>query len=55
MEAGELSLDAYKELLGSSGRVKMVAVNHVSNSLGTINPVGEMIKLAHRRRGGGAH
>ena len=45
-EAGELDLGEYRRLL-SSGRVRMVAVNHVSNSLGTINPVGEMVKMAH--------
>ena len=52
-DAGELRLDDYRRLL-ASGRVKMVAVNHVSNSLGTINPVKEMIALAHDAPGGGA-
>ena len=28
------------------GRVKMVAVNHVSNALGTVNPVAEIVRLA---------
>ena len=45
-DAGELLLDDYRRLL-SSGRVKIVSVNHVSNSLGTINPVVEIIRLAH--------
>ncbi len=43
--AGELLLDAYRDLLGP--RTKIVAVNHASNSLGTINPVKEIVQLAH--------
>lgn len=43
---GRLDLDAYSSLL-ESGRVKMVAVAHVSNVLGTINPVGEITRRAH--------
>jgi cysteine desulfurase/selenocysteine lyase len=43
---GELVMPEYARLL-ASGKVKLVAVNHVSNSLGTINPVKEMITLAH--------
>ena len=42
---GELSLDAYKSFL--SAKTKWVAVNHISNALGTINPVKEMIVMAH--------
>jgi cysteine desulfurase / selenocysteine lyase len=42
---GELNIDAYKSLL--SKKTKVVAVNHASNSLGTINPVKEIIRLAH--------
>ena len=42
---GEIDLGAYRKLL--SPRTKVVAVNHASNSLGTINPVREIIKLAH--------
>ncbi|HYG19347.1 MAG TPA: aminotransferase class V-fold PLP-dependent enzyme, partial [Ohtaekwangia sp.] len=44
-EEGELDLEAYRKLLSS--KTKMVAVNHASNSLGTINPVKEIITLAH--------
>ena len=44
-EKGELRMDEYKKLL--SAKTKLVAVTHVSNSLGTINPVKEIIKLAH--------
>lgn len=45
-DAGELVMEEYARLLASR-KVKMVAVNHVSNSLGTINPVKEMTALAH--------
>jgi cysteine desulfurase / selenocysteine lyase len=44
---GELLLDEYEKLLGP--RTRMVAVVHVSNSLGTINPIREMVQLAHAR------
>lgn len=44
-ESGVLDLEAYRNLLDS--RVKLVAVNHVSNAIGTINPIAEMIQLAH--------
>ena len=44
---GELLLDEYEKLLGP--RTKIVAVVHVSNSLGTINPIGEMVRLAHAK------
>ena len=44
-DAGELDLDAYRALL--SARTRLVAVNQVSNALGTINPVREMIAEAH--------
>lgn len=43
--AGELNLNAFEALLNE--RTGMVAVTHVSNALGTINPVKEMIALAH--------
>lgn len=44
---GELLLDEYERLLGA--RTKLVSVAHVSNALGTINPIGHIIELAHRR------
>ena len=44
-DAGELDLDAYRQLLNA--RTKMVAIVHASNALGTINPIKEIIKLAH--------
>jgi cysteine desulfurase / selenocysteine lyase len=43
---GLLDLEAYDQLL-SSGRVKLVAVAHVSNVLGTINPVADIARRAH--------
>ncbi|MBK8189176.1 MAG: SufS family cysteine desulfurase [Vampirovibrionales bacterium] len=43
---GELMLDAYEALL-AEGQVKIVAVAHVSNTLGTINPVRRLVELAH--------
>lgn len=42
---GELIMDAYHALLNP--RTKLVSVNHASNSLGTINPVKEIIEAAH--------
>ena len=44
-DEGELSMEAYKELLSS--KTKLVSVVHVSNSLGTVNPVNELITAAH--------
>jgi cysteine desulfurase / selenocysteine lyase len=44
---GTLILDEYKKLL--SPKTKLVALVHTSNSLGTINPVKEMIALAHQQ------
>ncbi len=44
-EAGEINIETYRKLL--SAKTKVVAVNHASNSLGTINPVKEIIRLAH--------
>lgn len=46
-DAGELILDDLDELL--SGPVKLVSVNHVSNALGTINPIEEIIERAKAR------
>jgi cysteine desulfurase/selenocysteine lyase len=45
-DAGELLLDEYDALLNE--RTKLVAVTHVSNALGTVNPVKEMIESAHK-------
>lgn len=45
-DSGEIDLDSFEKLL--SGKTKMVAINHASNSLGTINPVKEIIQKAHQ-------
>jgi cysteine desulfurase/selenocysteine lyase len=45
-DAGELLLDDYRKLFNS--HTKFVAVTHVSNALGTVNPVKEMIAIAHQ-------
>lgn len=45
-EKGEILLEEYKKLL--TPKVKFISVVHVSNALGTINPVKEMIALAHK-------
>jgi cysteine desulfurase / selenocysteine lyase len=42
---GDIQLDAYEALL--SARTKIVAVVHVSNALGTINPIAEIVRIAH--------
>ena len=44
---GELDLEVYKTLLNS--KTKLVSVAHVSNALGTINPIKEIIELAHKQ------
>ena len=44
---GELLLDEYEKLL--SPRTKLVSIVHQSNALGTINPVEQIVELAHRR------
>lgn len=46
-EKGELVLEEYKKLL--SAKTRMVAVTHVSNTLGTINPIKEIVTLAHAK------
>ena len=44
-DRGELRLDAYESLLGP--RTRLVSVVHVSNALGTVNPVARIVELAH--------
>ena len=46
-DAGELMLDELDRLIGP--RTKLVSVVHLSNSLGTINPVAEIVEIAHRQ------
>jgi cysteine desulfurase/selenocysteine lyase len=45
LDNGAIDMSAFKAMLDS--RVKMVAVGHVSNALGTINPVTEIVAMAH--------
>jgi cysteine desulfurase/selenocysteine lyase len=45
-ERGELIIDEYENMLNE--RTRMVAVAHVSNSLGTINPIKQMVATAHK-------
>ncbi len=44
-DRGDLILEEYERLLNP--RTRMVAVSHVSNALGTINPVGQIVDMAH--------
>lgn len=44
-DSGELNMDEYRALLGP--RTRLVGVTHISNALGTLNPVAEMVSLAH--------
>jgi cysteine desulfurase / selenocysteine lyase len=46
-EAGELIIEEFEKLLGP--RTKIVAVGHVSNALGTVNPIATIVKMAHAR------
>lgn len=43
-DCGDIDLDAYRALLGP--RTRLVALGQVSNALGTVNPVAEMVRLA---------
>ena len=45
-ERGEIRMDEYEKMLNP--KVKMVGIVHISNALGTINPVRTMIEMAHR-------
>jgi cysteine desulfurase / selenocysteine lyase len=44
-EKGELLMDEFKKLLSS--KTKLVSITHISNALGTINPIKEIIELSH--------
>ena len=46
-DAGELLVEEYEKLLGP--RTRIVSLVHLSNALGTVNPVSHIIDLAHRR------
>lgn len=45
--SGELDMKSYAEMLGDKTRI--VSIMHVSNTLGTINPVRQMVKMAHEK------
>ncbi|MBX3506137.1 MAG: cysteine desulfurase [Parvibaculum sp.] len=47
LDDGSLDIDAYRALF--SPRTKMVAMTHMSNALGTITPIRDMIRFAHER------
>lgn len=44
-ENGDLNLEVLRKMLNK--KTRLIAVNHISNSLGTINPVEEIVQLAH--------
>lgn len=44
-EQGNLLIDTFKEIINN--KTKIVAVNHISNALGTINPVQDIVTIAH--------
>ena len=44
-DKGEICMDEYVKLFNE--RTRLVSVTHVSNVLGTVNPIGEMIRIAH--------
>lgn len=46
-DEGDLDMDAYAKLLGP--RTKIVAITHMSNVLGTVTPLKEMVRLAHEK------
>ena len=46
-DRGELQLDEFEALLNE--RTRIVSVVHISNALGTVNPVAAMVEMAHRR------
>ena len=48
-EAGELSPEVLEQRLAAAeGRIRLLAVAHVSNILGIVNPVAELVRIAHR-------
>lgn len=47
LDNGELDIDAYGKLL--SDKTKIVSVTHVSNTLGTINPISKITEMAHEK------
>jgi len=48
-ENGEISLERLSELLEADDRIRILAVSHISNVLGIINPVAEIVRIAHSK------
>lgn len=48
-ESGEISLKRLKALLEADDRIRILTVNHISNVLGIINPVAEIVRIAHSK------
>ena len=46
-DSGELLIDEFKKLVNS--KTKLVAITHVSNTMGTINPIQDIISIAHEK------
>lgn len=49
LDDGSLDIVAYENLIDTVDSIRLIAVGHVSNSLGTINPIKEMIQKAHSK------
>jgi len=47
-DAGELEIDAFEQMI--SEKTKLVSIVHISNALGTINPVKKIIEIAHAKK-----
>lgn len=45
---GQIDMESYTRILDESDKIRLVCVTHVSNVLGTINPVEEITKIAHQ-------
>ena len=48
-ESGEISLERLSGLLKADNRIRLLSVNHISNVLGIINPVAEIVRIAHSK------
>ena len=46
---GQIDLSTYRRILEQSTRIRLVCVTHVSNVLGTVNPIKEIISMAHEQ------
>ncbi len=48
-ESGEISLERLSELLDADDRIRILTINHISNVLGIINPLAEIVRIAHSK------